>query len=53
MAPDPAERAGRWGDFRNCGSSWEIVENAIRTARANHPQLDAVYVTGDYVDHGK
>lgn len=51
-APNPADRAGRWGDYRGCGTPWETVENALRSAHAQHPDADMVYVTGDYVDHG-
>lgn len=53
IATNPADQAGRWGDFRNCDSPWEVVEDAVRFARANHPQIDAVYITGDYIDHGE
>jgi hypothetical protein len=52
LAPDPANRAGRWGEF-SCNSPWEVVEDVFRSARANHPQVDAIYITGDYIDHGK
>lgn len=53
IAPNPEDRAGRWGDYRACGSPWEAVENSLRSAHAQHPDADMVYVTGDYVDHGK
>lgn len=53
IATNPADRAGRWGDYRTCDSPWEVVEDALRSSRRDHPQLDAVYVTGDYVDHGR
>lgn len=52
MAPDPADRAGRWGDYRDCDSPWEVVEDVIRSARRDHPNVDIVYITGDFVDHG-
>lgn len=52
MAPTPENRAGRWGDYRSCGTPWESVEDALRAANAQHPDADMVYVTGDYVDHG-
>ncbi|KAG5672942.1 hypothetical protein PVAND_003029 [Polypedilum vanderplanki] len=52
IAANPADRAGRWGDYRNCDSPWEVVEDAIRSARRDHPNVDAVYITGDFVDHG-
>lgn len=53
IAPNVADRAGRWGDYRDCDSPWEVVEDAVRAARRNHPQIDIVYITGDFVDHGK
>ncbi|XP_070500971.1 sphingomyelin phosphodiesterase-like [Chironomus tepperi] len=52
IAPNPEDRAGQWGDYRACGTPWQSVENAIRSAHAQHPDADMVYVTGDYVDHG-
>lgn len=52
MAPNPTDRAGRWGEF-SCNSPWEAVEDAFRSARAQHPQVDAVYITGDLIDHGR
>lgn len=38
-------------DF-SCDSPWEVVEDALRAARRDHPQIDMVYITGDYIDHG-
>ncbi|XP_070497838.1 sphingomyelin phosphodiesterase-like [Chironomus tepperi] len=52
IAVDPADRAGRWGDYRDCDSPWEVVEDAIRSARRDHPDASIVYITGDFVDHG-
>jgi hypothetical protein len=52
IAPNPVDRAGRWGDYRDCDSPWEVVEDALRAARRQHPDVDLVYITGDYVDHG-
>lgn len=31
---------------------WHTVENAIRSARAQHPDAEIVYYTGDFIDHG-
>ena len=53
VAANPADRAGRWGDYRDCDSPWEVVEDAIRSARRDHPNANIVYITGDFVDHGK
>ncbi|KAL7025175.1 hypothetical protein ACKWTF_013376 [Chironomus riparius] len=52
LAPNPEDRAGQWGDYRSCGTPWQSVEDALRSANAQHPDADMVYVTGDYVDHG-
>lgn len=53
IAANPADRAARWGDYRRCDSPWEVVEDMLRAARRDHPQIDLIYITGDYVDHGE
>lgn len=52
IAPNPAERAGRWGDYRDCGTPWLVVEETLRRIREAHPDIDYIYYTGDTVDHG-
>ncbi|CRK90511.1 CLUMA_CG004132, isoform A [Clunio marinus] len=49
---NPADRAGFWGDYRSCDTPWRAVEDTLRRARAAHPDADAVYHTGDIIDHG-
>lgn len=44
--------AGRWGDYRKCDSSLEIVDNVYSQIRLQHQNISFVYFTGDIVDHG-
>lgn len=52
IAPNPADRAGRWGDYRDCGTPWLVIEETIRRMREAHPDASYIYYTGDSVDHG-
>lgn len=52
IAPNPAERAGRWGDYRDCGSPWLLIEETLRRISEAHPDASYIYYTGDSVDHG-
>jgi len=52
IAPNPADRAGRWGDYRDCDSPWEVVEEVSQRIRDAHPDADYIYYTGDTIDHG-
>lgn len=46
------EKAGKWGDYRKCDMPWHSIENAIKTAASENPDVDIIYYTGDSVDHG-
>ncbi|XP_053699314.1 sphingomyelin phosphodiesterase-like [Sabethes cyaneus] len=51
--PDNIEdRAGRWGDYRDCDTPWDTVEEVINHMAENHPDAAYVYHTGDIIDHG-
>jgi sphingomyelin phosphodiesterase len=52
MPSNPADAAGFWGDFRDCNTPFHTVENMMRQIRAQHPHIDAIYHTGDIMDHG-
>lgn len=52
IAPNPVDRAGRWGDYRDCGTPWLVIEETIRRMREAHPDVSYIYYTGDSVDHG-
>jgi len=52
IAPNIADRAGRWGDYRDCGTPWELVEEIVIRIREAHPDVDYIYYTGDTIDHG-
>ncbi|XP_055629840.1 sphingomyelin phosphodiesterase-like [Toxorhynchites rutilus septentrionalis] len=49
---DPANRAGRWGDYRDCDSPWEAVEDVIDHVVEHHSDAAYIYHTGDIIDHG-
>ncbi|XP_053682199.1 sphingomyelin phosphodiesterase-like [Sabethes cyaneus] len=49
---DPADGAGEWGDYRDCGSPWRTIDNTVRQAGQQHPDVSYVYHTGDIIDHG-
>ncbi|XP_077294992.1 sphingomyelin phosphodiesterase 1-like [Arctopsyche grandis] len=46
-----ADRAGYWGDYRNCDTPWWAVEAGIDHITENH-NIEYVYYTGDTIDHG-
>jgi len=52
IAPNPADRAGRWGDYRDCGTPWLVVQEIINRIREAHPDVSYIYYTGDSIDHG-
>lgn len=35
-----------------CDTPWDAIEDTIRRVRSAHPVIDAIYHTGDIVDHG-
>ncbi|KAG5672940.1 hypothetical protein PVAND_003027 [Polypedilum vanderplanki] len=43
--------AGFWGSYHHCDTPLRAVENAFRQIVKQHPKIDAVYFTGDVVDH--
>ncbi|XP_055587590.1 sphingomyelin phosphodiesterase-like [Uranotaenia lowii] len=49
---NPEDRAGRWGDYRQCDTPWDAVEDLIDHIAENHPDAQLVYHTGDVIDHG-
>ncbi|XP_055585560.1 sphingomyelin phosphodiesterase-like [Uranotaenia lowii] len=49
---DESERAGHWGDYRDCDSPWRVVEDVIDHVAEHHGDADYVYHTGDIIDHG-
>lgn len=46
------DKAGYYGDYRNCDMPWHSVEDAIKSAARQHPDAEIIYYTGDFVDHG-
>ncbi|KXJ72006.1 hypothetical protein RP20_CCG019143 [Aedes albopictus] len=46
------ERAGKWGDYRDCDSPWDAVDDVIDHVATNHPDAAYIYHTGDIIDHG-
>lgn len=53
--PTPADRAGRWGDYRSCDIPWDTVAEFMQhtqETRLANKQVDLIYFTGDVVDHG-
>lgn len=51
IAPNPADRAGRWGDYRDCATPWLVVQELVSRIREAHPDVDYIYYTGDSIDH--
>ncbi|KAL1391554.1 hypothetical protein pipiens_003132 [Culex pipiens pipiens] len=49
---DPSEQAGRWGDYRDCDSPWDAIEDVIDHVAEFHPDAAYIYHTGDMIDHG-
>ncbi|XP_062542368.1 sphingomyelin phosphodiesterase-like [Armigeres subalbatus] len=49
---DPSHRAGKWGDYRDCDSPWDAVDDVIDHVADNHPDAAYIYHTGDIIDHG-
>lgn len=35
-----------------CNSPYQTIEDMLRRIRAQHPQIDIIYQTGDLIDHG-
>lgn len=46
-----SDRAGRWGDYRNCDSPKWLLHNMFQNIVSNHPDIDYVVCTGDLVPH--
>lgn len=40
IAPNPADRAGRWGDYGDCGTPWTVVEEIVTRISEAHPDAD-------------
>ncbi|XP_058823046.1 sphingomyelin phosphodiesterase 1-like [Topomyia yanbarensis] len=49
---NPEDRAGFWGDYRNCDAPWESIEDTIDHIAEHHPDAAYIYHTGDIIDHG-
>uniref|UniRef100_A0A182X154 Sphingomyelin phosphodiesterase n=1 Tax=Anopheles quadriannulatus TaxID=34691 RepID=A0A182X154_ANOQN len=49
---DPAAGAGHWGDYRNCDTPWNAVEDLLERVAEEHADADFIYHTGDIIDHG-
>ena len=47
----PDERAGYWGDYRDCDIPLRTLESMLAFIQANHPDLDLVFWTGDVPAH--
>ncbi|KAL7017337.1 hypothetical protein ACKWTF_010322 [Chironomus riparius] len=43
--------AGYWGDYRSCDTPLNAIEDAFHHIVEQHPKIDAIYFTGDIVDH--
>nr|CAD7441276.1 unnamed protein product [Timema bartmani] len=48
----PSDGAGYWGDYRNCDSPLQLVNNTLQHIKQHHQKIDYVYFTGDFVYHG-
>ncbi|KAK8719199.1 hypothetical protein OTU49_014182, partial [Cherax quadricarinatus] len=48
---NPGDRAGKWGDYRNCDSPKWLLQHMLQHIVANHPDIDYVLCTGDLVPH--
>nr|CAD7195606.1 unnamed protein product [Timema douglasi] len=49
---NPSDGAGYWGDYRNCDSPLQLVNNTLQHIKQHHQKIDYVYFTGDFVYHG-
>ena len=45
------ERAGYWGDYRDCDIPLRTLESMLQFIQANHDDLDLVFWTGDVPAH--
>ncbi|XP_028140393.1 sphingomyelin phosphodiesterase-like [Diabrotica virgifera virgifera] len=43
-------KAGQWGDY-NCDSAPNVLDSALDFIKTIYPSIDALYYTGDVVDH--
>lgn len=48
---NPRNRAGFWGDYRDCDVPLRTVEETFRFIRNNHPDIDYILWTGDIPPH--
>lgn len=48
---DSTNRAGFWGDYRDCDTPWHAVVDVMEQIRSQHSNIDAVYFTGDIIHH--
>ncbi|KAG5672941.1 hypothetical protein PVAND_003028 [Polypedilum vanderplanki] len=46
------DKAGYFGSYGDCDIPWQTVENSIKSAKAQHPDVEIIYYTGDFIDHG-
>lgn len=46
-----AAAAGRWGDYAVCDTPGYVIEAACTHIARQHPHIDYVYYTGDFIDH--
>ncbi|XP_058467459.1 sphingomyelin phosphodiesterase-like [Malaya genurostris] len=49
---NPEDRAGFWGDYRDCDAPWESIEDTIDHIVEHHSDAAYIYHTGDIIDHG-
>ncbi|CAB3360244.1 Hypothetical predicted protein [Cloeon dipterum] len=48
---EESDKAGYWGDYRNCDTPMHAFKDLIKHAATQQPNLDYVIFTGDIVDH--
>lgn len=46
-----ATAAGHWGDYAACDTPGWLVENVCAHIARQHPGIDYIYYTGDFIDH--
>ncbi|XP_012143489.2 sphingomyelin phosphodiesterase 1 isoform X1 [Megachile rotundata] len=44
--------AGYWGDYQSCDTPFHAVIDALTQINDTHKDIDAIYFTGDIIDHG-
>lgn len=43
--------AGRWSDYRDCDTPWEMYVDSLKQITEKHKDIDIVYYTGDVIHH--